>query len=381
MKPCKDCPSPRAPQRSRCYSCYGKSRRGTDAGAGTVTRVSEWQVLKGDEVVTLRSERRSMRPAAVALEEFLRPAQPVEVKVSAVRPSYQHALRAHVVLLVPDVQIGYRRLDDGSLEPFHDEQAMSAAVQVAAALAPHKVVHLGDLVDFAPLSRFAQEPGCAQTTQQGLDRAHRFLAEMQAVTPGSEHFLIAGNHDVRAERFMAKNAPELARVKAPGQRWPAMSVPSLLALDTLGITYVDAYPAGRLYLRDDLVVQHGDKVNSAGSTAAMYVKDAVTCTVLGHVHRAEWHARTFGTARGQQTVWAASPGTLSRIDGAVPSFHSATHTSTGGAARHIESWQQGLGVVMLMDGVPPIYEHIPIHDGRAFYRGRVIVAAPTEETA
>lgn len=374
-KPCRTCGGPRAKHRSQCLSCYGKERRSTDSGAGTVTRVSTWQVLKGDEVVTLKSERRSMKPAAVSIEEYLRPAAPVNVTLNVSPILSERPFRQAVVLLVPDVQIGYRRLDDDSLEAFHDEAAMAAAIQFAADLRPDTVVHLGDLIDFAPLSRFASEPGFAGTTQLGIDRSHRFLAEMRAATPGSFHWLIEGNHDVRAQRFMAKAAPELARVRAPGARWPALSVPSLLRLDELEVEYVSGYPAARLWLRDDLAVRHGDKVNSSGSTAALEVRDALECRVLGHVHRREFHARSFDTLAGPRTVWAASPGTLSRVDGAVPSFHSGVSGATGASIPRQESWQQGVGVIRLIEGVTPIWEQVPIENGVAYYGARQYGAA------
>jgi predicted phosphodiesterase len=354
----------RAPEagRSRCRTC--RRQQTAAKQAMRLTRYSERRAPDG----TLLGTNSSFIPAG-RKPEMLKPAQPVNVTLNYNGPKATRPDGARVVVCLPDCQIGYRRLDDGTLETFHDESAMAAALQITAALRPDVVVHLGDLVDFAPLSRFAQEPGFASTTQAGIDRAHRFLADAKAAAPEAEHYLIAGNHDVRAERFMAKVAPELARVKAPGSQWPAMSVPTLLRLDDLGITYVDGYPAGRLWLREDLQVIHGHKATSAGSTAALHAKDAVACTVMGHVHRVEFHARSFTTKAGHRTVWAASPGTLSRVDGSVPSFHSGTSSATGASIRNQESWQQGVGVITLIDGVPPMWEVAPIHQGRAWLRG------------
>lgn len=358
-----DCSNEAAVDRTTCGSCRWARRNGRQPEPTMrLSRIGERYDAEGNFKGSYHSFARPM-------VEPLRPAAPVKVQVKLPKPQPK---AGKTVAFLPDAQIGYRRLDDGTLEAFHDEDAMAASLRVLAAVRPDVVVNLGDLVDFAPLSRFAQEPGFSQTTQAAVDRAHRFLAECIAVTPGAEHHLIAGNHDVRAERWMAKHAPELARVRPTGSAWPAVSVPAFLRLDDLGVHYVDSYPAGRLWLGEDLVVQHGVKVNSSGSTAALYVKEATTCVVYGHVHRHEFHPRTYETAAGLRTVWAASPGTLAKNRGGVPSFHGSTSGRTGAATELAENWTQGVGVVTLLDGVPPLWEHAFIVDGQVFFRGAAL---------
>jgi len=44
-------------------------------------------------------------------------------------------------VIIPDVQIGYRRdIETGELDPFHDEQAMAAALRVVRTVNPHLIV-------------------------------------------------------------------------------------------------------------------------------------------------------------------------------------------------------------------------------------------------
>lgn len=355
---CRACGErPAAKKRSVCLSCHGKARRGTDHVVGTVVRRSEWQVLKGDEVVTLRSERRSMKPSPVSIEEFLRPAQPVNVSVSFCHEPTP--LRGQLAIFLPDPQVGFRRSEDGEMSSFHDDGAMDWAVQQVARYAPDFVIHLGDMLDLAPFSRFAREPGFAGTTQPSIDRAHRFLAEAKAVSPRAKHVYMLGNHDVRIEREVAKLIPELSSVRPPGSRHAALSVASLLRLDDLDVEAVEGYPANEYWVTPQLRVIHGDTVDSSGSTAAKILsRDRFACTVFGHCHSSEFHSAQVRVSPTEtRVVWAASPGTLARIDGAVPSFHSGT--SGGASVYRPERWVQGVGLAHWSGAETPRWEWVP----------------------
>jgi hypothetical protein len=50
----------------------------------------------------------------------------------------------HTAVILPDPQIGYRRYEDGTLDPFHDEQAMAVALQLVAHLKPELIINLGN---------------------------------------------------------------------------------------------------------------------------------------------------------------------------------------------------------------------------------------------
>lgn len=345
--------------KSRCRTCRRNERPGR-----TLVRESVWETANG-KVLTAKRYKYDARAEPFALRQ----AAPVNVTVD-LRPSeWVRDRGTQTVLILPDPQIGYRHTSSG-VEAFHCEKALGLAVQFAADLAPDHIVHLGDFLDLAPFSRFAQEPGFANTTQLGLDRGHRFLAELKAVSDGADQYVLEGNHDARLVKTLSKLVPEAALLRAPGARWPAVSVPSLLNLEALGVEYVESYPAGELWLSDKLRLIHGVKVNSGGSTAALVVKDAPASTLFGHVHRQELHYRTKATGRGRSdTIFAASPGTLARIDGAVPSFHSATSQSTGKSLPVVEDWQQGMAVVTWRGDEEPVLELIRIDNGRAIFRG------------
>lgn len=283
----------------------------------------------------------------------------------------------NTAVILPDTQIGYRKfLDTGELDPFHDERAMAVALQIVRHLRPEIIVNLGDFVDFPEFGKYEQEPEFAQTTQQSVDRAHRFLAEQRAAAPEADIRLIEGNHDARLPKSIARNAMSalrLRRADAPDS-WPVLSVPFLLRLDDLGVEYVPGYPAGITWINDNVACIHGHKVRSSASTAAVVIDDERVTTIFGHIHRIEMQSKTRRTKDGAKHAFAASPGCLCRIDGAVPSVKSATDPM-GRPVPTVENWAQGLGVVSYEPGDGRFaYEQVAIYDGEATFRGQRFTA-------
>ena len=102
----------------------------------------------------------------------------------------------------------------------------------------------------------------------------------------------------------------------------------------------------------DLLI-HGETASGRPlKTADKILEERVTSVVFGHVHRREMATKR--TEAGE--VFAASPGCLCRIDGAVP----------GSTERH--NWLQGIVVV---DAGPPMsLSFVAISDGVASFRGK-----------
>ena len=299
-------------------------------------------------------------PVAVTIAE--RPAKPVRGMKLALKGA--------------DTQIGFRRLADGSLDPFHDDKAMDVFVQAALKMQPDKIQILGDFLDLASQGRFAQEASFAQTTQPALDRGHLFLATLRAACPDAEIIVIEGNHDKRMQNFIEANALAAFGLKRAGlpESWPVMSLPYLLRLDELGIQYVDAYPAATDWDNDNTRNIHGTKANSRGSTTAQYVFELPHLnTWAGHTHRVEVTYRSVTGARGEAVEsYSANPGCLCRVDGAVPSVNGAIGAD-GTAARIVENWQQGFGIAYYNDteSWPYVYR---IRNGVALVDGMELAA-------
>lgn len=301
----------------------------------------------------------------------VQPARPCMVKPTTTtnRRRSQKGWRTAVIL--PDPQIGYRRLGD-KLDPFHDEQAMTAALRVVAEVQPHRIVNLGDFLDLAEFSRFEQEPSFAETTQLALDRGHLFLTQQRATAEDADIELLEGNHDLRLQKAIIANAKAafgLRQANTP-ESWPVMSIQHLLRLDEIGVRYVAGYPAGVTWINDNLACIHGHKVRSAGSTAAAVVDDERVSVIFGHVHRIELLHKTRRTKEGRRQSFAATPGCLCRLDGAVPSTKGAIDAH-GNVVPTVENWQHGVAVVTYKPGDGPFHlELVPIFDGQVMFRGQ-----------
>ena len=351
-----------------------------DIGTVQSIRLSEWEGLSksedGEAVVTpLSGASIVLTPAWETGPQWPvvdRAAQaPVKLPPAAKMPKRS---KWKTAVVLPDVQIGYRRdIDTAHLDPFHDEDAMAAALRVVQSVDPDVVVHLGDFLDFASFGTYEQEAGFALTVQPAIDRAHRFLVEVQAAAPRAKQVLLEGNHDRRLQKAIVRNALAafgIRRAEAPDE-WPVLSVPYLLRLGEVGdgVEYLSGYPAGIYWINDRLACIHGHKVRSSGSTAAAVIDDERVSTIFGHIHRIELQHKTRRVRAGARFSLAASPGCLCRIDGTVPSVKGSTDPM-GRPVPAVENWQQGLAVITYEEGDGPFaVELVPIHDGNVIYRG------------
>jgi len=292
------------------------------------------------------------------------------VKISVPKASPNLAARKNgwkTALILPDPQIGYRWLFDGTLEPFHDDAALNIARQIAEVERPDLTIWLGDFLDLPAFGKYRKEESLALTTQKAIDAGHVELAVHREFT--KEMRLIEGNHDVRLHNAVTDNLLAAAGLRRAGRpnEYPALSVPSLLRLDDLGIEYVSGYPAGATAVNDNLVCIHGTKVD-----VSQVVSDERTSVIQGHVHRIQTAYKTRSSATGEAKFSLAhSPGCLCRIDGAVPSVKGGID-SYGHSVRSLENWQQGLTVVRYQSGDGAFaLESVPIFNGRAIHRGEI----------
>lgn len=280
-------------------------------------------------------------------------------------------------VVLPDPQFGYRNID-GQLDPFHDESAISVALQILAAVQRDTrvdvVVNLGDFLDLPAHSRFDQHSNWQQTTQQAVNAGHDFLARQRATVPGSRIVVLEGNHDKRISDTVLKfNAASfgLKRANIPDD-WPALTAPFLLRTDDLGVEWLDGYPARKFWINDWIKCVHGSIVRSGGSTASAYARSDRTSTIFGHIHRIESHHTTQQDRHGAIRLFAATPGCLCRVDGAVPSVKGAMDLS-GRPLTNYEDWQQGVLILRYRDDDPRyVLDTIHIQNGWAMYAGQEI---------
>ncbi len=276
-----------------------------------------------------------------------------------------------------DVQVGFRFVN-GKLDPFHDDRALSVALQLCRDVNPDVVIIIGDFLDLPQFGTFNQEAGFFGTVQPAVDRGHEILAQINAVSPNAKtRIYLEGNHDRRLQNYIERNALAafgLKQANSTPESWPVMSVPYLLRLDELGYEYVGAYPAGEYYINDNLRVEHGSTVGPRGKATPKMVSDERVTVITGHTHRVEATYKTTDTRDGARVNAAFTIGCLSHITGRVPSTKSAINPN-GVPARKIEDWQQAVGVVHFEEG-DGLFEPriVLIHDGKAVFDGQVYEA-------
>ena len=276
-------------------------------------------------------------------------------------------------VIVPDAQIGYYRDAEGELIPTHDEDAISLCMSIIRDLNPEVVVCVGDMLDAPEFGKYRLSPAFAQTTQASINRAATFAAELRACAPDAEIVWIAGNHEERISNSSIENMRAAFGLKRGNDSdgLPVLSVPFLCRFDDFSIRYIPGYPAGNYWINEKLKVIHGNRVKSNGSTAHAYLANEKCSVIYGHIHRREWAERSRDDYDGPKTVMAASPGCLAKTNGAVPSTRGG-HDLEGRPVPVQEDWQQGVGIVTFEPGDGNFfYEQIPIHDGRAWFRGKL----------
>jgi len=301
---------------------------------------------------------------------------------AAVKSSLPKGWETAVIL--PDIQIGYYNssLDPHQvkLEPTHDERAIAVALAVIKDLNPDQVVMVGDNLDFSEFGKFVTSAPFKTMIQAAIDRASELCYEVRKAAPRAKISWIAGNHEYRMAKYIQLNAEAafgITRGKLNGELrddWPVMSVPYVTRMEDFDIEYHPGYPESYVSINENLMIIHGHKVNSSGSTTTKYMNDAHQSVIYGHIHRVEYAYKTRKSEKGPRTIMAASPGCLCRIDGAVPSTKSGMDEFGRPILRGIENWQQGLAVVQYQ---PPgvgeehfNYEPMWIFDGQGWFRGK-----------
>lgn len=301
----------------------------------------------------------------------VQPAAPVRLAKATARKS--SAARRTVVL--PDQQYGFRHID-GELVPTHDRDAIKAAMSVARAVKPDRIVNLGDMLDFPEFSlKFASGPEFVQSAQPAIDEAYRDLCEQRSIAETVD--VIEGNHDDRLAQSVLANAKAALRLRQAATTpddWPVLSVPHLLRLDELGVGYVDGFPAGSTKITngtDELTPLYA--VHERGLDVVKTAKQSRQSYIQGHIHRRASHFETFEVDGRPIMVGVFSPGCLCRIDGAVPSTKGSKT-----ARRHVtrwENWQHGMAIVTEFEDGDWSVEIVPIHRGRALWGAKAYDAA------
>lgn len=321
------------------------------------------------EMITKNSEgeaeKHQLRANRYVIDEpesersFLSTAAPTVIRPARVRP---RQAKNRLLMDIPDIQFGYRRLPDGSLRPLHDPEALDLVLQISREEQPTDIILGGDELDFPELSRFpADSRHFIDTLQVSIDGLHTFLARLRAENPNARIRSLDSNHIRRLGSTMIKHAMPLFGVRQANlpDAWPVMTYPHLLRLEELGIQFDSGYPAVETVINDRLTAVHGDRSNARGSTASQYLNYRERSLLFHHTHRRESLERT--TPSGK-VISAFSFGHLTDNTGPVP-HHGSSVSDKGEVISHTMNWQKGIGFVEYDEGDKPFQTRaVPFHE-------------------
>ena len=306
------------------------------------------------------------------IEDFISQADPLDIKPSKKKPAERDY---KLIVVFGDSQIEYRQIK-GEYVPIHDERAIDIVRQLCKEYQPEVIVNLGDTVDLAALSRFpADSDHFRHSLNPAFNRVHRMYAELRADTPHAEIHEVDSNHNTRLGKFIINKVPELYGIRqagSPETDYPALTYPFFANLADVNVKWHSGYGAaefvyGADYKSPPIVFKHGVTVVSNGSTANKESKENPDVHVVrGHGHRMESHYRT---NRAGLYLASIMVGCTCRIDGWVPSYHSAVD-DYGNPVKRQEAWQQGLLIITDYLNGEYQFDHVAIKDGKAYFEGK-----------
>lgn len=161
--------------------------------------------------------------------------------------------------------------------PYHETDAVKAAIKLAKEDKVDAIFLNGDVMDFFGLSFHEKNPKNRPRISEELESARQFLKGLRKHFPNIPIYWVDGNHEYRLERYLAVKAPELLDTCE-------FQVAGLLRLPEYGITYLGFRT--KCYF-GKLLVEHGDRLRGTGGvnparTARLKYKRSV---LVNHFHK------------------------------------------------------------------------------------------------
>jgi UDP-2,3-diacylglucosamine pyrophosphatase LpxH len=202
---------------------------------------------------------------------------------------------------------------------------------------------MGDLLDFAPISRFRDAATYTHTLQDELDQASEYLASLRSAHPKARIVYQRGNHEHRLKYYLLRNAEALSELRG-------LSLASLLSLDKHRVELVD----GRRYLAGgSFVLKHGTHYGVYATRRELLAEGR--SGMCGHNHRDE--LASFTPFRRRPVSWWH----VGCLCGTEPKYMKDDDQAA--------NWQQALGFLEVgKSGVG--VELVPIYRGACTWRGR-----------
>ena len=176
--------------------------------------------------------------------------------------------------------------------PAHHEAIMWSIKEFLHDYQPHILILIGDVCDAFGLSAWPKNPRVPSDLNAELWEARKLIDELIEVS-GCEHcFIIMGNHEDRARRWLMNYGATISKVTDPASHEPILSFHQMMGYkpgDKVTFVY-DMQQGGGfgggLLINDDLKLIHGYIVRPRPGASPRAVADGnLTSTVHGHTHR------------------------------------------------------------------------------------------------
>jgi len=167
--------------------------------------------------------------------------------------------------------------------PYHNIAALTAALKYGLEHEVNTILLNGDVIDFYAISRFEKDPRKRNFGHEVL-MTRQFLETLRKLFPNAAIYYKCGNHDVRYDHYIMRNAPDLLGMDE-------FSFESLMHLDKLDITFI---PDKQIIHAGKLTILHGHELGASVFSPVniarglfLRAKDSALC---GHHHQASEHS-------------------------------------------------------------------------------------------
>ncbi len=168
--------------------------------------------------------------------------------------------------------------------PYHNEQALAAAVAHLKKSKPDVLLLNGDFADFYTISRYTKNPK-KRNFKREVKLLREGLAWLRSQFPASRIVYKMGNHDERWDHWLWNHAPEISDL-------PQVRLPAILGAKKHGIEFVGD---GRPVMAGKLAIFHGHELSGGPFVPAMPARSAFLRTtasvMVGHHHRTSTHTQ------------------------------------------------------------------------------------------
>jgi predicted phosphodiesterase len=169
--------------------------------------------------------------------------------------------------------------------PYHNEAALSAAVEHGKKLKPDCVILNGDTADFYSISRFLTDPK-KRNLKNEVENVRHFLGWLRGQFPKARIIYKLGNHDERWANFIWIKAAEL-------WDFEELQIEQVLDFENFGIEIVKDQ---KIIQIGKLSVLHGHEfpkglTNAVNPARGNFLR-GLESSLAGHLHRTSEHTET-----------------------------------------------------------------------------------------